>query len=587
MAGIGSLRYGGGQQVGMRPASYAYKRRTESKFLPAPIRGLNTMDPPEIMAPGYAVELVNWWPNENGVTTRGGSAPWCVGVSEEQVESVMVWNAEEAFAVADGSVYAVPRVPDARRYAPKVRSGLTSSLVQSVNFSNDGGVFLCCCNGTDAPFYYDGTGWTTATFTLNSHDFDASGFFDVTSHLSRLWWLKKNSQSLWYGGVNAIQGPVYELPLGAYLRRGGTLAAFGVLTQDGLTGSEDVFCVVSSEGEVLLFAGDNPDEATSWRLAGQGQIPRPVGAPRCIAKLGPDLVVMTESGLVGLNKALSSEFPGLAGNISDKIRSYWDHLIAVYGPAGDGWDICVYHGRDLIVCNLPGPLGHMQLVCNPNTLAWGTIQGWEGISCLVEYQGRLLGGGPSAPFALDYLHLDRVNGTEWHEGDAIWCRDATDPDGSLWLRDANDTSSDGVIWSWAEIVPSPISASVKHGYVAVGGAGVKKRFTLARPYLVSEEQPEAWFGIDEDFMSREELSLMFEHIPGGWAEWYTADWCRDAADHDGAEWCVRSGVRQLRSRWMQALGYGYFVAPKCYIQTSTQGVTYTGVDVQYEVGNAL
>ena len=74
--GIGSLRYAGGQDVGMKAARYAIKRRSQSKFLPAPVLGLNTMDPPEIMKPGYATELINFWPNENGLTTRGGSSPW-------------------------------------------------------------------------------------------------------------------------------------------------------------------------------------------------------------------------------------------------------------------------------------------------------------------------------------------------------------------------------------------------------------------------------------------------------------------------------------------------------------------------------
>jgi len=582
--GIGSLRYAGGQDTGMRAARYAPKRRTSTKFLPAPVLGMNTMDPPELMKPGYAEQIINWWPNENGLTSRGGSSPWTIGFNGNPVESVMVWNGEEAFGVADSDIFVLPGVPKPEVEAELSYTGLTSGYVQSVNFSNDGGTFLCCCNGEDTPIYYDGTTWTQAAFTQNNETFDASGFFAITSHLSRLWWLKKDSQTVYYGDVNAIQGPVHELPVGAYLHRGGSLAAFGVVTQDGLTGSDDLFVVISSEGEVLLFKGTNPDEAGSWSLVGHGQIPRPVGAPRCVAKLGPDLIVITESGLLGINTAMSKEFPGLDANIGEKIRSHWDSIVATYGR-NKGWDICVYHGRDLIVINAPGPLGCQQLVVNPQTKAWGTIQGWEQIRCLVEYKGGLIGGGNTAAFALDYLYQDAVNGTLWIDGTGIWALDADDPDGSEWAVDAEDEG--GATWNILYMVPEPIHARVRHGFVAVGG-NVKKRFTLARPFLISASIPAAWFDLAEDFRTEEILSEMFKEdaiTPG--TEWYTGEWNKDAYDTSGSDWITGEGERQVRTRWMQAKGCGYFCAPIVAVDASTQHVTYTGCDIQYETSNTI
>lgn len=584
--GIGSLRYAGGQDAGMRAARYAPKRRTQDTFLPAPVLGMNTMDPPELMKPGYAVELINWWPNENGLTTRGGSVPWSGGFNDQPVESVLVWNGTEAFGVAGPDIFLLPGTPNQDVAATLAYTGLTSAKVQSVNFSNDGGTFLCCCNGVDAPFYYDGTAWTQAAFTQNDETFDGSGFFAVTSHLSRLWWLKKDSQTVYYGAVNAIQGALSELPVGAYLRRGGNLVAFGVVTQDGLTGSEDLFVVISSEGEVLLFRGTNPDEASSWNLVGHGMIPRPIGAPRCVTKLGPDLVVITESGLVGINKAMSSEFPGLAANVGEKIRSHWDNLMATYGD-GEGWDICVYHGRDLIIINAPGPLGNTQLIVNPDTKAWGLLQGWEQIKCLAEYRGGLIGGGNTAVFALDYMYQDTVNKTLWIDGTGLWAETQEDEVGSEWVRDNSSIVVDPPTWSLLRIIQEPVHARVKHGFVSVGG-NVKKRFTLARPFLISSSIPAAWFDLAEDFKGDDVLSKMFDEqdiVPG--AEWYTGDWNVGPDDESGSDWVVGEGLRQVRTRWMQATGYGYFCSPIVAVDASTQHVTYTGCDIQYETGNSL
>ena len=582
--GIGSLRYAGGQDTGMRAARYAPKRRTDTKFLPAPVLGMNSMDPPELMKPGYAEQLINWWPNENGLTTRGGSSPWTVGFNGNPVQSVMVWNGEVAFGVADSDIFVLPGTPNPEVEAELSYTGLTSGYVQSVNFSNDGGTFLCCCNGSDTPLYYDGTEWQTAAFTQGGDTFDATGFFTVTSHLSRLWWLKKDSQTVYYGDVNAIQGPVHELPVGAYLRRGGSLVALGVVTQDGMTGSEDLFVIISSEGEVLLYRGTNPDEADGWQLVGQGMIPRPIGAPRCVTKLGPDLVVITESGLIGINTAMSKEYPGLDANIGDKIRSHWDNLLATYGK-GQGWDICVYHGRDLIMINAPGPLGCQQLIVNPSTKAWGTIQGWEQIRCLAEYKGGLIGGGNTAVFALDYLYQDAVNGTLWIDGTGIWALDADDPDGSDWA--ISDDDADGATWNILNLVPEPVHARVRHGFVAVGG-NTKKRFTLARPFLISASIPAAWFDLAEDFRTEDLLAEMFSEdaiTPG--AEWYTGEWNVNAYDTSGSDWAIGEGERQVRTRWMQAKGCGYFCAPIVAVDASTQHVTYTGTDIQYETSNTI
>ena len=580
---VGSLRYAGGQKTGLRAATYAPQRRTQAVFLPAPVLGLNTEDAPEIMQPGYAVDLVNWWPGENGLTTRGGSSPWCVGLNGWPVESLMVWNSTTLFAAADTELYRLPPVPGTDALPVLVKSGLNSARISSVNFGNDGGVFLCCCNGSDAPFYHDGAEWAECRLQDSKGGvFDGSDFFAVVSHLSRLWWLKKGSQSVFYGAPNAIQGRVYELPTGAYLTRGGSLVGMGILTQDGLLGSNDLLALVSSEGEVLLYSGTNPDEASAWRMVGKAQIARPLGGGRCCIPYETDLLVLTESGLVGIQKAVSQAFPGLRDGITEKVQSRWHSMVEAYGT--DGWSLCMYHLRGLIVVNAPGPLGHQQLVCNPKTKAWGELQGWERVSCFAEYQGCLVGGHGSAVFALDWQYADAVGGTDFHTGSGVWSVNAQDPEGAEWAMSATDEN--GGTWEVWWSVPQPVLSRVQHGYVSPGGSR-KKRFTLARPYLLSAGQPEAHFALSCDFMGGVALARMFDERPWGGAEWYTGAWASDVLDTGGDTWSLPPGERQMRSRWMQATGCGYFVAPLVMVKTGNQSVTYTGCEVQYETGNTL
>lgn len=535
------LRLAQGAQRGLRDAHYAPQRRSTTKFLPAPVKGINQADPPDLVPTGYAEEIVNWWPEQAGLTTRGGSLPWNTQINELQVHSILNYNGEELFSVAGEYVF---------RYTPEQQisdepeeelSGLDpDARVQSVTFSNAGLSFLHCCNGSNPPFYYNGTTWTTAAFTLNDESYDARDFNSVTTHLQRLWWTKKGSKSVFFGDVNAVQGPLHELPLGGFMRRGGSVVAISTITQDGMYGSDDLFVAVTSEGEVFLYKGDNPTEIDGFALIGRGQIPRPIGAPRCMVKFGTDVIVVTEAGIVGLNSSLSQVFPGLRTGIMDKVAPLWERYVRDFA-ALDGWDICLYHKKGLLIINVPTDEGMIQFVVNPDTAAWVTLNGWEQMQCFAEYKGELLGGGTGTILLLDTDTTDYVNG---------------------------ETRA--------------VSARVKHSPSSLGLTGIKKRWTLAKPYIVSSSTPETFFGLVVDFGKEPTLSKMFDAKPtfGGRARWYVSEWNTDS-------WNVGDTDYRAHTRWMQAIGSGYFVAPIIEIQTAEQNVTYAGVELQYETSNTI
>ena len=59
----------------MHIAPNAAQRKSQSVFLPAPLKGLNTVDAPGMMSAEYALSCVNFLPLENGLVTRGGTQP--------------------------------------------------------------------------------------------------------------------------------------------------------------------------------------------------------------------------------------------------------------------------------------------------------------------------------------------------------------------------------------------------------------------------------------------------------------------------------------------------------------------------------
>lgn len=182
----------------------------------------------------------------------------------------------------------------------QVLSGLSSSRFIWTNFATSGGNFLVICNGADAVRNYDGTSWSEPAITGVS----SSTLSYVFPFKSRLFFIERNTTDAWYLPVDSIAGAANTLTVGAELRLGGTLVAGATLTHDGGSGPDDYCVFVSSEGEVVIYSGTDPDNALTWGLAGVFRIGRPIG-DRCLVKTGGDLAVLTQDGIVSLGSALA------------------------------------------------------------------------------------------------------------------------------------------------------------------------------------------------------------------------------------------------------------------------------------------
>ena len=69
---------------------------------------------------------------------------------------------------------------------------------------------------------------------------------------------------------------------------------------------------------MAVYQGTDPSDATKWSLVGVFKIARPIGK-RCIVNVGPELIVITESGFVPLTKMYAEDETNYAKAISDKI----------------------------------------------------------------------------------------------------------------------------------------------------------------------------------------------------------------------------------------------------------------------------
>ncbi|MCV6826003.1 MULTISPECIES: hypothetical protein [Halocynthiibacter] len=161
-------------------------------------------------------------------------------------------------------------------------------------------------DGLDDILLYDGVSFSPSFMTTNT-GFNPAEFDGVTAHHDRLylWKSKGGVLEFYYGGVGEINGELTRFPLDRLGNITGTISSIVSLTIDGREGVNDVLCIVTTTGEIVLYEGLDPGDATSWSTAGRIKVAPPVG-PKCFTRVGSDCWILTVSGLVSVANSLSN-----------------------------------------------------------------------------------------------------------------------------------------------------------------------------------------------------------------------------------------------------------------------------------------
>lgn len=359
----------------------------------APVGGWDAVSALADMPENRAIILDNWFPRPDSIELRKGSEFHSKPISgTPPIESLLVYNAptglSKLFAVsAIGSAYDVS-VKNLTTAPTAVWSGKQNGRFQYVNFTTTGGHFLMAVNGADAPMAYDGTVWSNPAITGT----DPTQFIHINVFKNRLWFTIKNSTKVAYNASGAVAGNVTLMELGSLLRRGGFIMAMGTWTRDAGDGQDDLAVFISSEGEVLVYQGTDPDNAATWALVGVFSLGAPLGR-RCFEKVGGDLALINIDGVLPLQKALVTERAAshriaLTANIQNAMNEaaqlYKDNF---------GWQLILYPKGTRAILNVPVSenVQQQQYVMNTLTGAWCRFKGQNG-NCWALFNDELYYG---------------------------------------------------------------------------------------------------------------------------------------------------------------------------------------------------
>ena len=503
----------------------AKKQTAKSASVPAPVKGLNSKDSLADMGKDWAIELENYFPNLTSVDLRSGFASHSTVNGTTAVETLVAWagpSSQKLISAAGTVIYDA----SAAAAATSIATGKSNARWQTTMFGTAGGNFLYMVNGADAPIYYDGSSFTTPSLT----GVTTTDIVGVLAHQRRLYFVFNASLTFGYIPVVSVAGAVSTFDIGGLCKKGGYIMALGSWTRDGGSGPDDVFVAITSEGEAVLYSGNDPSTAANWVLVGVFSIGRPIGR-RCIEKVGAELIVTTQDGAIPLSIFLPIDQVGARGKaLSDNIQN--DFLAAARLYSGTfGWQSIHYPQGSYALFNIPitGTTA-IQYVVNSQTGAWCKFTNMNASSWAL-YNGDLYFGG---------------------QGGIVYKADT-------------GTDDNGANINW----------KVKPAFNYFGSKGVNKLFTMCRPHFTSNGSPSFAIDLNVDFSNKIPTSIPTASPLTG-ALWDVALWDVD----------VWSDTTELAD-WLTVTGFGDCASP--IIRGGDQGLTlsFSAYDMIFQQGNVL
>lgn len=497
------------------------QRTSNVRSLSAPVGGWNARDSLDRMAETDAIVLDNWFPDLGEVRVRPGYTQHSTGMGSD-VELIAEYHSQDVnklIAAAGGSIW------DATSSAAsKLASGYSSNRWQWVNFEGQMGLV----NGSDHPQVFSGSAVSNMTISASAIG-TVSSFVDIHAFKSRTYFIPDGQQDFYYSAVNSLGGTLTKFPLSRVGQFGGNIMTMATWSRDGGDGMDDLAAFIMTSGEVIIYEGSNPGDATGWSLVGVFNIPRPI-ARRAVVKFGGDVVIATESGYFPLSAAFQgriSQNSAISDKISEAVQS-----AAMLSKNEYGWDAVFYPQGNWLLFNRPVTTNttYEQHVMNTVTGAWSRFKNIPSRTWGI-FSGDIYFGGDGEIFQAD--------------------------DG------ANDDGND-------------ITSDVRTAFTYLGSRGQRKQITAIQPVLSSEGDVSVDIGIGTDFSVPSVLSPTRTSSSIG-AAWGDASW-------NDAEW---AGGLNVVNRWKVTSGIGYNMSVRLGTRTNNVETSWFALNIMFRVAGVI
>lgn len=540
-----------------------------------PTRGINARDAAIDMQPKDALNLVNVLSGVYGMEVRAGyqeyainlpgggkvatimsfypgSATQSVGTRSPPSSAISVLKPlalavsnvvvrGQIFACTAGQIFNVtPGGPGPWVAEPGVLA--TSDYWTWLNFQNAAGNFLVATNDNGMYVTYGGAGFSDG-FSMGFAT-SATGFGRITEGPGpgqingvnpdlfayvmvwkrRLWFIEKESSRAWYLPVDQLTGTVRLFDFGTSFRHGGSLAALSNFTVDGGEGIDDYLVATSSEGDVVIYKGYDPDSAdtdpAAFALHGIWFVGALPSGRRQTTTYGGDVYILSAYGISQVSKLLAMS--QVAANLMEDISSRIDPAIATLMEGAqaiaESWYMTFLPHDEMLIIGVPQQLvneGVVQIVLMIRQQAWSRMLDVP-VACVINHGTLAFGGGdlgfPISGGGRVFLLFDNALDNVLLDGTG----------GSL-IR--------------SRMIPA---------YQPLGAPGMIKGFPMVRPTILAQATPSIQLRLLTDFSPGDYFTVpTLPPTPG--ALWNVARW-------DQGKW---SGVMAPVHKWLGTVGAGF------------------------------
>lgn len=283
--------------------------RSQPIALPIPTGGLNFVDPLASMPPNDSPWMVNLDCENQSIKVRPGYQVHC-DVGTGTILALGTYG-----NINDPTNYKIYAYVDETSGNHKIYDVTTStaSLVDTLSDNDATKVqavnifgrlaFTVDADSADCGRTFDGTTWSSWGFTYDPGGgaVPISGKV-VTTFKSRVYIF--NGTNLYYGALSAISGATTNVDYTTVFSGKAEIAWAGTLSSPGDRPEELYFAFGNFDGEVLVYAGDYPNDP-NWRLIGRFKTSSPVNY-NSIVPYSNDVYITTTTGVVSLRALFSS-----------------------------------------------------------------------------------------------------------------------------------------------------------------------------------------------------------------------------------------------------------------------------------------
>jgi len=278
---------------------------------PAPVLGVDSRQALANSDTQTAIAIENMFARSFGLETRAGYTQYA-NLSPASGVTMMTYidvsgagNSRFFVAATDGKIYDISVfTPDASTPVDvlEVPGQLTPGECYWLNFVTAAGNFLCVVfPGAGYYTYNDVAGWVehpagTAAGEIDGADPTTFGF--IYAWKNRLFFIEEGRGTVFYLDVNSLTGTVSPFEFGPMFPHGGQMAYGGTWTVDSGSGLNDMMVVISSEGDLLLYEGTDPNDASTFSMSGRWYVGHVPDGRRFATPYGADMALVSERGLL-------------------------------------------------------------------------------------------------------------------------------------------------------------------------------------------------------------------------------------------------------------------------------------------------